>query len=96
MSCPHCKFMEELFKDDDIKNNREYWIMTEVFVYLHEGKDYCDYGKEKKMNKECSCKHCNYKGTFEEVSNHLISHLNKPNHNKFTVGASKLIKRIRR
>lgn len=48
MSCPHCNFMEELFKEDDIKNNREYWIMTEVFVYLHDGKDYCDYGRHKK------------------------------------------------
>jgi len=46
MNCPHCKFLEELFRDDDIKNNREYWIMTEIFVYLHNGKDYCDYGKK--------------------------------------------------
>ena len=44
--CPHCKFMEELFKEDDIKTNREYWIMTEVFVYLHDGKDYCNWGKK--------------------------------------------------
>ena len=44
--CPHCKFMEELFKEDDIKTNREYWIMTEIFVYLHDGKDYCNWGKK--------------------------------------------------
>ncbi len=44
--CPHCDFMEELFKEDEIKNNREYWIMTEIFVHLHNGKDYCDYEKE--------------------------------------------------
>lgn len=47
MNCPHCDFMEELFKEDEIKNNREYWIMTEMFVYLHNGKAYCDYKKEK-------------------------------------------------
>ncbi len=49
MNCPHCKFMEELFLKDDIKSNREYWIMTEVFVYLHGGKDYCDEMLKKKQ-----------------------------------------------
>ena len=41
--CPHCKFLAELFKEDQIESNREYWIMTEVFVYLHDGKDYCNH-----------------------------------------------------
>ena len=45
--CPHCKFISELFKEDQIESNREYWIMTEVFVYLHDGKDYCDYKNKK-------------------------------------------------
>jgi len=40
--CPHCEFMETL---GDIQSNREYWISTEIFVYLHNGKDYCDYDK---------------------------------------------------
>jgi len=47
--CPHCKFLTNVFnEDDEIDSNREYWIMTEVFVYLHDGKDYCNYTKEKK------------------------------------------------
>jgi len=46
--CPHCKFLDSVFqpilkmKDS---TNREYWIFTEMFVYLHDGKDYCDYNK---------------------------------------------------
>ena len=47
--CPHCKFLSELFSNDEIESNREYWIMTEVFVYLHDGKDYCNY-MHKDMN----------------------------------------------
>jgi len=39
--CPHCKFIEDTFHEE-IKSNYEYWIMTEVFVYLHGGKDYCN------------------------------------------------------
>ncbi len=42
--CKHCKWLEQLFSDDKIESNREYWIMTEIFVYLHDGKDYCNGG----------------------------------------------------
>lgn len=38
--CKHCEFIEKTFYE--INNNYEYWLMTEVFVYLHNGKDYCD------------------------------------------------------
>jgi len=38
--CPHCELLKRVFPED--MNNREYWIMTEIFVYLHNGKDYCD------------------------------------------------------
>jgi len=41
--CPHCKFIETL---GDVQSNREYWIITEIFVYLHDGKDYCNWGKK--------------------------------------------------
>jgi len=44
--CPHCKFMEEIgdnLTDKDKKNRTIYYILTEVFVYLHNGKAYCDY-----------------------------------------------------
>jgi hypothetical protein len=41
--CKHCEF---LYKTFDITNRtdtttREYWLFTEMFVYLHDGKDYC-------------------------------------------------------
>ena len=42
--CPHCKFIETL---GDFQSNREYWLITEIFVYLHNGKDYCDFKGEK-------------------------------------------------
>jgi len=48
--CPHCKFLESIFKpisEMEDKTNREYWIFTEMFVYLHNGKDYCEYKKIK-------------------------------------------------
>lgn len=38
--CPHCKFLSETFLNHSDSNNREYWLMTEVFVYLHNG-DVC-------------------------------------------------------
>ena len=43
MECPHCKFIAETFKQDEFSNEKEYQIMTEVFVYLHDRKDYCDF-----------------------------------------------------
>jgi hypothetical protein len=39
-NCPHCDFIHKTFKN--ITTNYEYWLMTEVFVYLHDGKDYCN------------------------------------------------------
>jgi len=42
--CPHCKFINDLFQKCD--NNKEYWLMTEVFVYLHNGKDYCEFNEK--------------------------------------------------
>lgn len=44
MKCKHCEFIDRTFgevlkcKDSTF---REYWLMTEVFVYLH-GKDSCN------------------------------------------------------
>ncbi len=34
-----------------IMSNREYWIWTEVFVYLHEGADHCE-------GEAVGCPHC--------------------------------------
>lgn len=39
--CPHCKFIQTL---GDCQSNREYWIITEIFVYLHSGCDHCGNG----------------------------------------------------
>jgi hypothetical protein len=39
MECKHCKFIEKLSKyllDCSDHTNREYWILTEVFVHLRE------------------------------------------------------------
>ena len=44
MKCKHCEFLEKTFgkilKKKD-STNREYWLFTEMFVYLH-GVDYCN------------------------------------------------------
>ena len=42
--CPHCKFVIDMLTKIKNPTNREYWLMTEVFVYLHGGKDYCNWG----------------------------------------------------
>ena len=36
-----------------IMSNREYWIWTEVFVYIHHGKDYCPH-------QQGACVHCEW------------------------------------
>lgn len=46
MECKHCNLLNKVFKD--ILNNREYWLFTEMFVYLHNGKDYCTLSKKLK------------------------------------------------
>ncbi len=38
--CESCKIVKEIM--DKAKNNYEYWIATEVFMILHNGKDYCN------------------------------------------------------
>ena len=51
--CPHCKFIEETFcGDHPIDSNRNYWHMTEVFVYLHDGKSYCTFKKKPEVIKK--------------------------------------------
>lgn len=39
-SCDKCKMLFELFNETP-KTPRLYWVMTELFVMLHNGKDYC-------------------------------------------------------
>jgi hypothetical protein len=39
--CPHCRFISQRFLTNKDFNEREYWLMTEVFCYLH-GSDGCN------------------------------------------------------
>ncbi|KKK97728.1 hypothetical protein LCGC14_2649850 [marine sediment metagenome] len=53
MKCDHCIFIEKTFSkilQRDDSTNREYWIMTEVFFYLHNS-DICRKSK-KSIKKE--------------------------------------------
>jgi hypothetical protein len=43
--CKHCEFLDTIFipvSEMKDKTGRDYWIFTEIFVYLHKGKDYCE------------------------------------------------------
>ena len=40
--CKHAQFINSL---GNPQSKREYWIMTEIFCYLHNGKDVCDCGE---------------------------------------------------
>lgn len=42
--CKKCKFLKELFDSIEDSTNRDYWLFTELFVMLHDGKDYCRKG----------------------------------------------------
>jgi len=45
MGCKKCDDLMELFENlvkTGKSTNRDYWLMTELFVMLHEGKDYCN------------------------------------------------------
>lgn len=75
--CKHEQFINSL---GEPKSNREYWIMTEIFVYLHNGKDYCDcqktahnsdYGKSK------SCANCSKLYQCNDVRKHPEWHCEK-------------------
>lgn len=62
--CPYCEFIYNTFIFDDL-TPREYWLMTEVFVYLHNGKDYCDHDNPIRCSDNCAVKHkvSNYPST---------------------------------
>ncbi len=44
-NCKKCNFLSELFERTP-KSNRDYWVMTELFVFLHNS-DECRGGKNK-------------------------------------------------
>lgn len=39
--CKKCDLLMELFETAE-QTNRNYWIVTELFVFMHNGKDYCN------------------------------------------------------
>ncbi len=43
--CKSCKIVKKI--TDKAKNNYEYWIATEVFIILHNGKDCCNNSNKK-------------------------------------------------
>ncbi len=54
MECKHCEFLDKIFKpifEMPDCSNREYWIFTEMYVHLHDGKDYCEI-KNKELRDE--------------------------------------------
>lgn len=42
--CSKCKILNRLFHLAE--SNRDYWLITELFVSLHGNKDYCKYAYE--------------------------------------------------
>ena len=49
LGCKACKYLMELFKRIEKTTNRDYWVMTELFMLLHDGKDYCNVSKRKSV-----------------------------------------------
>ncbi len=43
IKCEHCKFIESMGEPQD---DREYWIITEIFIHLHGGADHCEISNE--------------------------------------------------
>jgi len=41
MNCEKCELLMEFFERTPL-TNRDYWVMTELFVFLHDGKDQCN------------------------------------------------------
>ena len=39
-TCKHSDFFKKTFTN--LADEREYWLFTEVFCYLHDGKDFCN------------------------------------------------------
>lgn len=39
--CEKCEVLDKIFKDK-IKSNYDYWLYTELFVFMHDGCDHHD------------------------------------------------------
>lgn len=52
IKCKHCEFMDSVF-NRPFESNYDYWVFTEVFVYLHGGADHCyEMKREKEKQSE--------------------------------------------
>jgi len=47
--CKHCQFIDNTFPPANDMTDREYWTFTEVFCYLHDGKDECNFETKPKQ-----------------------------------------------
>ena len=45
ITCKHCEFLHELFRKTEDMTDREYYLITEIFCYLHDNKDECNISK---------------------------------------------------
>jgi len=42
--CAGCVLVKQIM--DAVHSNRGYWLATEIFMEVHDGKDYCERKKE--------------------------------------------------
>ncbi len=67
--CESCKkindWSKHLSESPDKMTTREYWLLTEIFVLMHNGKDYCSCKTTKTVKepiknyqKDIKCLHC--------------------------------------
>jgi len=68
MMCKHEEFIIFLGSP---QSNREYWIMTEIFVYLHNGKDYCNCQKTSHTSDYAKC--CQASIYFRDMLDPLVT-----------------------
>jgi hypothetical protein len=56
-----CKYEEFFDLIGEPQSNREYWILTELFIFFHGGEEHCNCDNEEKKD---PCDGCKYKGTI--------------------------------
>ena len=45
-NCKKCEYLMDLFERIKNPTNRDYWVMTEIFMFMHGNKDFCDETKK--------------------------------------------------
>lgn len=78
MKCVKCDYLMELFEHVP-QTNRNYWLMTELFVMLHGGADHCDNTEEKTMEK-ISIRNAKYaKSGLQDLCDYIGRYIHKYN-----------------